>query len=201
MWANKKQNNFNIYNVVFCIKKIKKNTCRYHYQNLDVIYSSWDIEENIMKLVILGHFLPFYPHKNPKRQNFEKWKNFLETSSFYACVPKIIIIWSTVPEIRRDRQNFLSFWAIFCPFIPPDIPENKNFKIEENTWGYYNFTHLHHRWQSYGSWGMEHNRQNFLSFWTIFCTFTQAQKIKILEKWATHLKILSFFVPTSLLTT
>ena len=32
-WTNKKQNN--IYNVAFFYKKIKKNTCRYHYQNLD----------------------------------------------------------------------------------------------------------------------------------------------------------------------
>ena len=42
-WANKKQNNFNIYNVSFFKKN--KNTCRYHYQNfIDMIYSSWDIE-------------------------------------------------------------------------------------------------------------------------------------------------------------
>ena len=26
----------------------------------------------------------------------------------------------------------------------------------------------------YDSWDMEHNRQNFFSFWTIFCTFTPA---------------------------
>ena len=31
-----------------------------------VIYSSWDIEQNIVKLVILGYLLPFYPHKNHK---------------------------------------------------------------------------------------------------------------------------------------
>ena len=46
---------------------IMKNTCRYHYQNLnDMIYSSWDIEQNKLKLVILGHFLPFIPLKTPK---------------------------------------------------------------------------------------------------------------------------------------
>ena len=46
----------------FLKKKIKKNTSRYHYQNLDnmiyMIYSFWDIEQNILKLVILGHLLP-----------------------------------------------------------------------------------------------------------------------------------------------
>ena len=36
----------------------------------------------------------------------------------------------------------------------------------------------------YGSHAIEHDRQNFLSFWTIFCTFTPltTQKIKILKK-------------------
>ena len=49
------------------LKNIKKNTCRYHYQNIDdMIYSSGDIEQNILKLVIIGHFLPFYPLKPPK---------------------------------------------------------------------------------------------------------------------------------------
>ena len=37
----------------------------------------------------------------------------------------------------------------------------------------------------YGSWDMEHDRQNVLSFWTVFCTFTPltTQKIKILKNW------------------
>ena len=41
-----------------------------------MIYSSWDIECDRQKLVIMGHFLPFYtpPPKKPKKQNFEKMK-------------------------------------------------------------------------------------------------------------------------------
>ena len=37
----------------------------------------------------------------------------------------------------------------------------------------------------YGSWDMEHDGQNFLSFRAIFCPFTllTPQKIKILKKW------------------
>ena len=47
--TNKKQNNFNICNAAFKKKKKKKNASRYHYQNLDdIIYSSWDIEQNIL---------------------------------------------------------------------------------------------------------------------------------------------------------
>ena len=41
---------------------------------------------------------------------------------------------------------------------------------------------------------MEHSRQNFLSFWAIFCPFTPltTRKIKILIKWKRHLEISSF---------
>ena len=123
-------------------KKIKKNTSRYHYQNLhDMIYSFWDIEHNILKWVILGHFLPFYPRKNPKNQNFGKWKNLLKTSSFYICVTKITIIWCTIPEIRSETQNFLSFWAIFCPFNLPSPPPSSL----PSPLPY--FTYVYHKWQ------------------------------------------------------
>ena len=76
-WANKKCKNFTIYTVVFFLKKKrKKNTWRYlffffqkrkkpgdiiilhlcikYYD--DMIYSSWDIECDRLKLVIVGHF-------------------------------------------------------------------------------------------------------------------------------------------------
>ena len=37
----------------------------------------------------------------------------------------------------------------------------------------------------HGSWDMKHERQNYLSFWVIFCPFTTltTQKFKILKKW------------------
>ena len=94
-WDSKKQNNFNIYNVASFLlkkKKRKKRTCRYHYQNQnqnldDIIYSSWDMEHKILKLVVLDHFLSFYSLKNPKNLNFEKWKNLLEILWFYTSAP------------------------------------------------------------------------------------------------------------------
>ena len=80
-----------------CIFLKKKN----HSENLDsMIYSSWDIEQNILKLVILGHFLlPFHPPKNPKNQISKKWKKLMEMSSFDTRVPKITIY--DVPKIRN----------------------------------------------------------------------------------------------------
>ena len=37
--------------------------------------------------------------------------------------------------MEHDRQNFFSFWTIFCPFTPPppNNPENQNFeKMKKN---------------------------------------------------------------------
>ena len=56
----------------------------------------------------------------------------------------------------------------------------------------------------YGSCDIEHNRPNFLLFWTIFCPFTllKTKKIKILKKWKKQLEILSFYtsVPQIIIT-
>ena len=100
-------------------------------------------------------------------------------------------------DTERDRQNFFVILAHFLPFQPPDDNlKNQNFKLKKTPGDIIllictiNDDHMMD-----GSWDMEHNRQNFLSFWTIFCPFTWlwTQKIKILEKWTTHLKILSFY--------
>ena len=144
-WVNKKQIILIFTKLHFKKKKIKKNTCRYHYQNLDdMIYSSWDVQQNKLKLVILGHFLPFYPSKNRKIQNFEKWKNLLQISSFYTCAPKIIIIWCTVPEILSGTdKHFCHFGPLFA-FLPLPLMI-LNIKIlkknEKNAWIYHPFIH------------------------------------------------------------
>ena len=66
-------------------------------------------------------------------------------------------------NIRCDRQEFLSLWAIFLPFQPPDNPENQNFKIKRNT-GDIIILHIwtiNDNHMMYGSWDMEHDRQIF----------------------------------------
>ena len=95
-------------------------------------------------------------------------------------------------DSERNGQNVLSFWTIFCPFTQK-IKIGKN---EKNTYTYYHFTHVYHKWQSYDVWCLRYQaRQYFLSFWTIFCTFIPltTRKIKILNKWINHLEILSLY--------
>ena len=47
----------------------------------------------------------------------------------------------------------------------------------------------------YGFWDMRHEKQNCLSFWTIFCSDTPitTQKIKIEKNWKKWLEISSFY--------
>ena len=75
-------------------------------------------------------FLPFYPLIIWKIKILGKWKNHLEMSSFYTCVPKIKIIWCMLPEILYGvwQTQFLSFKAIFCPFTPLKPKKIKNFE-------------------------------------------------------------------------
>ena len=96
----------------------------------------------------IGNFRSFFallPPKNPKNQNFEKWKNLLEISSFYTCVPKITIIWYTVPEIRTK---------IFCHFGP--------FFAHLPQWSW-----ISKFWKKWKKW------LEILSFYTYMCTINE----------------------------
>ena len=96
-------------------------------------------------------------------------------------------------NIRHDRQSFLSFWAIFLPFDPPNNHKNQNFEKmkKKNNWRYYHFTIVYHKWKSYDVWFTRHELQQtlFLSFWATFCPFTPlaTRKIKIFVKLKTTL--------------
>ena len=85
-------------------------------------------------------------------------------------------------DMECNRQNFLSFWTIFCPFSPNN-PKNQNFEKMKKTPGDIiilnkcttNDNHMMH-----SSWDKKCDKQNFLSLFTIFCPFTPL--IKNFEK-------------------
>ena len=81
--------------------------------------------------VILDNFLPFYPPRNQKNQNFEKKKRkkkkTLEIISFDTNVPQIMIICYTVPQIWHMMDvtvmlHFGLFFALLPPPFPPSPP-------------------------------------------------------------------------------
>ena len=128
------------------LKKIKKNTCRCHYQNFDKIYSSWDIEQNIPKLVILGHFLPFYPMNTPKIKILKNQKICWRYHHFtLSIVPEI---WS---ETGRIFCHFGSFFAL-------NDTKNQNF---EKKWKkpadiILLCIHVYHKWRSHDIWFLQY---------------------------------------------
>ena len=79
-------------------------------------------------------FRPFTPLTAQKiKISKKKIEKSLKMSSFYKSVPKIIIIWYTVPEILHMTDvivifNFLDYFLLFTP--PPNLP--KKWKFQQN---------------------------------------------------------------------
>ena len=93
-------------------------------------------------------------------------------------------------ETGRMRQA--EFFVILGFFLPsPPVPNNlekQNFeKMKKTAWTYYplHLCSINEGHVINDSWNIRHDRQNFLSFWTIVCPFTTLtiHKIKILKNW------------------
>ena len=158
-----------------------------------MMYGSWDMEWDRQNF--LSFWAIFCRFTNPPK----KWKKCLEILSYYTYMCTInedhMLYGSS--NVRCVRQKFSSFWTIFCPFSPLTT-----WKITILTFyktpGDMIILHIctiNDNHMMYGFWDMEHNRHNFLSFWTVFCPFTPHidPENKIFEKIKEHLKILSFY--------
>ena len=106
-------------------QKWKTNCWRYHHfthvyqkpQSYEVRFLWYGVRQTEF-FVILVHFLPFHPITTHKIKILKKWKkNKLYMSSFYTWVSKIMIIYASW-DMECNRNNFLSFWAMFWPFTP-----------------------------------------------------------------------------------
>ena len=93
-------------------------------------------------------------------------------------------------------HNFLSFWAIFCPFLPNQTTQKT--KILKKAFGdviILNLCNKKHNHMMYPYSDMECDRHSFLSSEAIFCSFTPlvTTKTKIYKKCKNCLEILSFY--------
>ena len=97
-------------------------------------------------------------------------------------------------NIRCNRQKFSTFGAIFCPFSPLSTSKVKilTFKKTPGDIIIFHICNINDNHMMYGSWDMECNRHNFLSFWTIFCPFTPYGPNKIFKKWKKYLRYYHF---------
>ena len=94
-------------------------------------------------------------------------------------------VWSL--SYRARRREFFIILDHFLSFYLPNKPKNQNFEKMKKTPGDIMILHkctINDNHMMYGSWDMKCDRQNFLSFWTIFLPFTPltTQKIKIKKK-------------------
>ena len=82
------------------------------------MYGSLDTKCKGQFFVIFGPCFALWPSQQPKKPKF--WKNekkFPEDIiTLHLCTTNDDHMMYGSWDIERDRQNFLSFWAIVCPF-------------------------------------------------------------------------------------
>ena len=80
------------------------------------------------------------------------------------------IIWCMVPEIWSTSDFFVilgHFLPFYCPPPPLATSKIKFWKSEKNSWRYYHFTHVYHKWQSYYVWFVRYGTQQTEIFVTV----------------------------------
>ena len=109
---------------------------------------------------------------DPENENFEKMKNTPEDIIILQmCTKNESHMMYGSWDMEYNRQNCLSFSAIFCSFTPLTTQKIKILKKWKETHGDIVILHkctINDNHMMYGSWDVECDRQNFLSFWTIF---------------------------------
>ena len=142
--------------------KNEKNAWRhYHFTNVyhtcqsyDVSFLRYGVQQTEFS-VTLHHFLPPYP-KNLTTQKInilKKWKKRPgDITILHLCTINnnhtVYGSW----DMKHDRQNFLPFWTIFCPFTPLTTWKIKISKNWEKHLEIYHFIHVYQKWWSYDVW-------------------------------------------------
>ena len=121
-------------------------------------------------------FLPFYQPYRSRKSKF--WKNEKNPWRYYHFT-NVYHKWQSYDvwflRYGATGRIFLSFWTVFfLPFNPPNNPKNQNVEKMKITRGdiILHTCTIDGSDMMYGFWDMEHDGQNFLLFWIIFCSFT-----------------------------
>ena len=142
-----------------------------------MMYGSWDLEwdrQNFLSFWML--FFPFPPRPlkyKVQQTNFSCFGLFFALSALWQNrkskkTPGNIIILPicTINDNHMrygswDMEHDTEFFVILdclLPFYPCNNPKNQNFekmkKKKKNTWRYYDFTQVHHKWQLHEVWFM-----------------------------------------------
>ena len=105
------------------------NHMRYSSRDMD-----WDRKKVLSFWAIYCQFTPPPPIPlNPENQNFKTMKKeSWEVITLHMCTKNHNNMMYASWDMEYDRHNFLSFWAIFCPFTPLLTPKIKIWNKFEN---------------------------------------------------------------------
>ena len=146
-----------------------------------MLYYAWDMAHDWCNCFFsfCAIFCPLTPLTAQKMKISKKWKKYLEISSFYTSVPKVIIICYTFPEIWRVTDVtvfvflfFFSFLAVFCHFTHLKAKKIKNFskiKKTKTPGRYHHLTQVYQKSWSYTSLFLKYDtwQMSFLFYTTL----------------------------------
>ena len=155
--------------------------------------------------VILDIFCPFIPSPALHSAalilpNIKNWKKMKKMPGDIIIVlhKHVYHKWRSYNMwfLKYEMQQ-TEFFVILGNFLPFYLLTTKFWK-NEKTLGdiiILRMCTIHDNHMMYGSWDMERDGQYFLSFWTVFCSFTPltTRKIKLLKKWKKNLTMSSFY--------
>ena len=123
----------------------------------------WGITD-IIFLSFWTIFCPFTLLTAWKMNISKKWKKCLEISSFDTNVPKIMIIYYTVPEIWCVMDGIVIFhFGLFFVLLPTltiqKIKISKKWKKKQNNWRYHHFTHVYQKLWLHDVWFLRYGVQ------------------------------------------
>ena len=161
------------------------------YTCVPTIFMIWStvVEISMWRTEIGNHgsffaLLPSPPPKTSKYQNFEKMSKIAgDIIILHECTKNHNHMKYSFWDMEWDRQNVLSFWAIFFSLTTRKI---KIFKKWKSIWRCHHFTNVYQKSKSYGVCFLRYGIQQ-----TIFCHFRPffvllshywPQKIKIWNK-------------------
>ena len=169
-WAKKKQNNFNICNVAFKKKINKHLKISLFYACVPKILMIWPTVQRcrVWQTEIDSFRLCFALLCSPKCKKSKFWKNGKiprDIIILHMCT-KITIMWCMVPKVQTVRQTDRIFWHFGPSFTPLTTQKSTFWKFKRNTWILHilQMCTINDNYMMYGSWDMERNRPNFLTF-------------------------------------
>ena len=139
-------------------------------------YEAWQTEF----LLILGHFLPFYPTNNPKNQNFKKTKKAHgDIIILHKCTKNHDHMLYCSWDMAWDVYNYFSF----CPFTLLRTQKVKiKKKNERNTWRYHHFTQVFQKSWSYATLFLRYDAWCMKLFFSILGQFLPFNILKNQKK-------------------